>query len=163
MEDDLVAVNLAISVDVLQQNCTPFEAIGSVKFNRRYFKRVHLYARSRIVQARVVSRCTVNIGRVSVVCIYIGRFSNLMALRQRKIPNSKKRPCHVCAKLFNRCLFYNLTIDNNDTLFVDQSENERIKLENDELIILNFCKYYEFLLKILFRRNFIEYFKFYRV
>lgn len=75
----------------------------------------------------------------------------------------KETSFHVCAKLFNRCLFCNLTIDNNDTLFVDQSENERIKLENDELIILNFCKYYEFLLKILFRRNFIEYFKFYRV
>lgn len=47
-------------------------------------------------------------------------------------------------------------------LLIKNSENERIKLENDELIILNFYKYHEFMLKILFRRNFIGYFKFYK-
>lgn len=165
MEDDLVAVNSAISVDVLQQNCTPFEAIGSVKFNRRYFKRVHLYARSRIVQARVVSRRTVNIGRVSVECIYWTIFK----------PDGSAAAKNSKFKETSYATFEQNYLIPSNVYFVIQLSRIMIHLscwsigKNEtgkqwiDCCFKIFKIHYIFLLEILFKKFHRVYFKFYRV
>lgn len=79
---------------------TTFEAIGLVKFNRRYFKRVHLYARSRIVRARVVSRLYGKY-RSSLCTIYtMADFQTWWLFRGEKFPSSKKHPRRISV-IFN--------------------------------------------------------------
>lgn len=45
------AINFIFRLSRLANESVSFETIGSIKFNRRYFKRMHLYAHFRIAQA----------------------------------------------------------------------------------------------------------------